>query len=102
METRGEAEIRRRFHAADNDWAEEAAKKLPMGQLVQPDQLAGLIAYVLSLEADVLTGSLIFANSSSGGSIPCNTHGTQSPHSALRWSDSLHPTHAQLTGSTVY
>lgn len=70
METPGEAEIQRRFHGADSAWAEEAARKLPMGQLVQPDQLAGLVAYVLSPEAGVMTGSLIEYDQFVSGAYP--------------------------------
>jgi hypothetical protein len=34
----GEAETQRRFHGAGSDWAEQAAARLPMGQLVEYDQ----------------------------------------------------------------
>ena len=30
-----------------------------MGQLVKPDQLAGLVTYLLSLESGVMTGALV-------------------------------------------
>ena len=70
METPGEAEIQRRFHGAGDDWAEQAARKLPMGQLVQPDQLAGLIAYIASPEAGVMTGSLVEYDQFVAGAYP--------------------------------
>ena len=70
METPGEAEIQRRFHGAGDDWADQAAKKLPMGQLVQPDQLAGLIAYIASPEAGVMTGSLVEYDQFVAGAYP--------------------------------
>lgn len=59
METAGEAEIQKQFHGAGDDWAERATEQLPMGQLVQPDQLAGLMCYMLSPESGVMTGSLV-------------------------------------------
>jgi len=70
METPGEAEIQKRFHGAGDDWAEEAAKNLPMGQLVQPEQLAGLVAYMLSPESGVMTGSLVDYDQVVAGAYP--------------------------------
>lgn len=70
METPGEAEIQKRFHGAGDDWAEQAASRLPMGQLVQPDQLAGLVAYIASPEAGVMTGSLIEYDQFVAGAYP--------------------------------
>ena len=70
METPGEAEIQRRFHGGGSDWAEQAARRLPMGQLVQPDQLAGLIAYIAGPEAGVMTGSLIEYDQFVAGAYP--------------------------------
>lgn len=70
METPGEAETQRKFHGAGSDWATEAAAKLPMGQLVQPDQLAGLVAYILSPEAGVMTGALVEYDQFVAGAYP--------------------------------
>jgi NAD(P)-dependent dehydrogenase (short-subunit alcohol dehydrogenase family) len=70
METPGEAETQRRFHGAGGDWAEQAAAKLPMGQLVQPDELAGLVAYILSPEAGVMTGALVEYDQFVSGAYP--------------------------------
>ena len=41
-----------------------------MGQLVKPDQLAGLIAYILSPESGVMTGSLVDYDQGIAGSAP--------------------------------
>jgi NAD(P)-dependent dehydrogenase (short-subunit alcohol dehydrogenase family) len=70
METPGEAAIQQRFHGAGDDWAERAAEKLPMGHLVKPDQLAGLVAYLLSPEAGVMTGALIEYDQFVAGAYP--------------------------------
>lgn len=70
METPAEAEIQKRFHGAGDDWAEQAARNLPMGQLVQPDQLAGLVAYMLSPESGVMTGSLVDYDQVVAGAYP--------------------------------
>ncbi|MCS6846063.1 MAG: SDR family oxidoreductase [Caldilineales bacterium] len=70
METPGEAEIQRRFHGAGDDWTVQAARKLPMGQLVQPDQVAGLVSYMLSPESGVMTGSLVEYDQFVSGAYP--------------------------------
>jgi NAD(P)-dependent dehydrogenase (short-subunit alcohol dehydrogenase family) len=70
METPGEDETQRRFHGAGDDWVAQAAKKLPMGQLVQPDQLAGLVAYIASPEAGVMTGALVEYDQFVSGAYP--------------------------------
>ncbi len=70
METAGEAEIQREYHGAGADWAEEAGKRLPLGQLVQPEQLAGLISYMLSPESGVMTGSLVDYDQVVAGAYP--------------------------------
>jgi NAD(P)-dependent dehydrogenase (short-subunit alcohol dehydrogenase family) len=70
METPGEALIQQQFHGAGSDWAARAAATLPMGQLVQPEQLAGLVAYLLSPEAGVMTGALIEYDQFVSGAYP--------------------------------
>jgi enoyl-[acyl-carrier-protein] reductase (NADH) len=37
----------------------KAERAQPMGQLVKPDQVAGLAAYMLSPESGVMTGALV-------------------------------------------
>ena len=59
MNTPGEDVIQKRFHDADDDWLKKAAAERPMGQLVEPDELAGLVSYMLSPESGVMTGSLV-------------------------------------------
>lgn len=70
METPGEDETQRRFHGAGDDWVAQANKRLPMGQLVQPDQLAGLVAYIASPEAGVMTGALVEYDQFVSGAYP--------------------------------
>lgn len=59
MDTPGEAAIQQKFHAAPADWLARAEAGRPMGRLAKPDELAGLIAYMLSPEAGVMTGALV-------------------------------------------
>lgn len=59
MDTPGENQTQKTFHNVGDDWLATAEAGQPMGQLVKPDQLATLIAYILSPESGVMTGSMI-------------------------------------------
>jgi NAD(P)-dependent dehydrogenase (short-subunit alcohol dehydrogenase family) len=59
MDTPGEDEVQKKWHAAPNDWLAQAEAASPMGQLVKPDQLADLVCYLTSPQSGVITGSLI-------------------------------------------
>lgn len=59
MDTPGEAAIQQKWHNASPDWLAKAEAARPMGQLAKPEELAGLIAYMLSPESGVMTGSLV-------------------------------------------
>jgi NAD(P)-dependent dehydrogenase (short-subunit alcohol dehydrogenase family) len=58
-QTEGEDAIQRRFHAADDDWADRASSKLPMGKLGQVDEVADFAVLLLSERSGVVTGSVI-------------------------------------------
>lgn len=58
-ESEGEAQTQREFHDADQDWAIEAAKKVPMGKLGQPPEIAEAVVLLLSPRSGVVTGSVI-------------------------------------------
>jgi NAD(P)-dependent dehydrogenase (short-subunit alcohol dehydrogenase family) len=58
-ESEGEAQTQRSFHQADDDWATEAAKRVPMGKLGQPDEIAEMVVLLLSPRSGVVTGSVI-------------------------------------------
>jgi NAD(P)-dependent dehydrogenase (short-subunit alcohol dehydrogenase family) len=57
--TEGEDATQRAFHGAGDDWREEAARKLPMGKLGQPDEIADFVVLLLSDRSGVVTGSII-------------------------------------------
>jgi len=59
MDTPGETTTQQKFHGAGEDWLAKVEAAQPMGQLVKPDQLAGLVAYILSPESGVMTGALV-------------------------------------------
>ena len=58
-ETEGETQTQRRFHDAGEDWVAAAAKKVPMGKLGQPDEIAEMVIFLLSPRSGVVTGSVI-------------------------------------------
>jgi NAD(P)-dependent dehydrogenase (short-subunit alcohol dehydrogenase family) len=57
--TEGEDIIQRKAHAARDGWQDEAAARLPMGKLGQPDEIADFIVFLLSDRSGVVTGSII-------------------------------------------
>ena len=58
-DTAGEDVTQRTFHAAGDDWREEAARKLPMGRLGRVDEIADFVVFLLSDRSGVVTGSII-------------------------------------------
>jgi NAD(P)-dependent dehydrogenase (short-subunit alcohol dehydrogenase family) len=70
MDTPQEDEIQRRFHDRPEGWLKEVEAQQPMGQLVKPDQLAGLVAYMLSPESGVMTGALVDYDQNVAGKYP--------------------------------
>jgi hypothetical protein len=59
MDTPSESATQKKFHDVGEDWLAKAEAAQPMGQLVKPDQLAGLAVYLLSPESGVMTGALL-------------------------------------------
>ncbi|MGW0209462.1 SDR family oxidoreductase [Streptomyces sp. NPDC003233] len=57
--TEGEDATQRAFHGAGDDWREQAAAKLPMGKLGQPEEIADFVIFLLSDRSGVVTGSVI-------------------------------------------
>jgi NAD(P)-dependent dehydrogenase (short-subunit alcohol dehydrogenase family) len=58
-DTDGEDATQREFHGAGDDWREQAAKKLPLGRLADPDEIAHMIVFLLSARSGVVTGSVL-------------------------------------------
>ena len=59
VDTPGEHETLKRFHAAADDWLVEAEKSRPFGRLLKPADIARMIAYLVSAESGVMTGACI-------------------------------------------
>lgn len=59
MDTPGETAVQRRFHNAKDNWLAEAERAQPLGRLVKPDEVAKVVAFLLSERSGLLTGALI-------------------------------------------
>ena len=70
MDTPGEDVVQKKFHDAPDDWLEQAEAGLPMGQLVKTDQIAPLIAYLVSPDSGIITGAVINYDQQIIGAVP--------------------------------
>lgn len=70
MDTPGEDVTQRTYHGATDGWLERAEQAQPMGQLVKPDQLAGLASYMLNGQSGVMTGAIVDYDQNVPGSYP--------------------------------
>jgi NAD(P)-dependent dehydrogenase (short-subunit alcohol dehydrogenase family) len=59
MDTPGEHAIQANFHNASADWLEKAEQGQPFGRLLKPDEVARMVAFLLSDRSGLMTGSLI-------------------------------------------
>ena len=57
MNTPGEHAIQERFHDAPADWLEQAARTRPFGRLLDPKEVARMVAFLSSDESGMMTGS---------------------------------------------
>lgn len=70
MDTPGESVTQKKFHGVSEDWLAKVEAAQPMGQLVKPEQVAGLVTYMLSPESGVMTGALIDYDQNVAGAYP--------------------------------
>jgi NAD(P)-dependent dehydrogenase (short-subunit alcohol dehydrogenase family) len=70
MDTPGEDAIQRRWHGAGDDWLARAEAAQPFGSLVKPASVAGLVSWLLSDAAGVMTGSVIDFDQNVAGAYP--------------------------------
>jgi NAD(P)-dependent dehydrogenase (short-subunit alcohol dehydrogenase family) len=59
MDTPGEDDVQRHHHGADDGWLARAEAKQPFGRLVQPAEVARTIAFLLSDESGMMTGTVL-------------------------------------------
>jgi NAD(P)-dependent dehydrogenase (short-subunit alcohol dehydrogenase family) len=67
METPAEDRIQKECHGKGDDWAVEAGRTLPMGRLVQTDEVARAVAYLASDDSGLMTGAIIDFDQSVNG-----------------------------------
>lgn len=70
MDTPGEDETQRKYHGARDGWLAAAEVAQPMGMLVKPAHVAGLVSYMLSPASGVMTGALVDFDQNVAGAYP--------------------------------
>ena len=55
----GEHALQTGFHNMPQDWAEAIGRRMPAGRLITPEDVAGLVAYLVSPSAQLMTGAII-------------------------------------------
>ncbi|MGH6924540.1 MAG: oxidoreductase, partial [Propylenella sp.] len=59
MDTPGEDRIQRLYHRGGDDWLTKAEAGTPFGRLLKPQEVARAVAYLLSEESGMMTGSIV-------------------------------------------
>ncbi|NWD24146.1 SDR family oxidoreductase [Pseudomonas yamanorum] len=80
MDTPHEDEIQRRYHGAQDGWLEKAEQALPFGRLLKPEEVARSVAYLLSAESGMMTGTVLDLEQ---GVVGCGDDTAPRPQAAL-------------------
>lgn len=80
MDTPHEDEIQRRYHGAQDGWLADAERTQPFGRLLKPEEVARSVAFLLSSESGMMTGTVIDLEQ---GVIGCGDSSTPRPDHAL-------------------
>jgi NAD(P)-dependent dehydrogenase (short-subunit alcohol dehydrogenase family) len=59
VNTEGEHALQTGFHGLPDNWHEEIGKRMPSGRLIVPEDVAGLMAYLVSPSAQMMNGAVI-------------------------------------------
>jgi NAD(P)-dependent dehydrogenase (short-subunit alcohol dehydrogenase family) len=59
VHTEGEQQLQTTFHGMPQDWAEAIGKRMPAGRLIVPDDVAGVMSFLVSAPAQMMTGAII-------------------------------------------
>jgi NAD(P)-dependent dehydrogenase (short-subunit alcohol dehydrogenase family) len=70
MSSDGEDRIQREYHSADEKWLERASAERPFGRLLTPEEVARTVAFLLSDDSGMMTGSVIDFDQSVIGAFP--------------------------------
>ena len=57
--TTGEHKVQTTVHGMPQDWAEQIGRRMPAGRLIAAEDVAGLIAFLTSPDAQMMTGAVI-------------------------------------------
>ncbi|GAB7528747.1 SDR family oxidoreductase [Pseudomonas sp. 3A(2025)] len=82
MDTPHEDEIQRHYHGAQDGWLAEAERAQPFGRLLKPEEVARHVAFLLSTESGLQTGTVTDLEQ---GVIGCGEETAPRPQSALQW-----------------
>ena len=59
VHTDGEQALQTSFHGQPEDWAKEIGRRMPAGRLITADDVAGLMLFLVSPPAQMMTGAVI-------------------------------------------
>jgi NAD(P)-dependent dehydrogenase (short-subunit alcohol dehydrogenase family) len=59
VHTEGEQALQTSFHGMPENWAEDIGRRMPSGRMIVPDDVAGLMSYLVSPSASMMTGAII-------------------------------------------
>ncbi|WP_455925661.1 SDR family oxidoreductase [Pseudomonas putida] len=84
MDTPHEDEIQRRYHGAQDGWLQAAEQAQPFGRLLKPEEVAQSVAFLLSKESGMMTGTVIDLEQ---GVIGCGDDAVPRPQQPLSWTE---------------
>ena len=70
MDTPGEDVIQHKYHDAEDDWLKKAETSMPFGRLLKPEEVARAVAFLVSEESGMMTGSIVDFDQSVQGAGP--------------------------------
>lgn len=59
VHSEGEQALQTGFHGMPEDWAEAIGRRMPAGRMITPDDVAGLVEYLVSPSGRMMTGAVI-------------------------------------------
>jgi NAD(P)-dependent dehydrogenase (short-subunit alcohol dehydrogenase family) len=59
IHSEGEQALQTGFHGLPENWHEEIGRRMPSGRMIVPDDVAGLVSYLVSPSAQMMTGAII-------------------------------------------